>query len=263
MTTEPTALLTIQDSIATITLNRPQALNAVTTDMVERVGKALERCRAEDIRAVVITGAGRAFCAGADLRGMAGEREPSRSPVMGLAQLIHTRIITGIRNLPKPVVGMVNGAAAGAGLGIALACDLRVASEDARFIMAFGGIGGSADSGTTYFLPRLIGPARTAELHFLNEPLPAQRALEWGLVNRVYSPTELAGKTQELAKRLAAGPTAAYGRLKRLLNATWGHGLEEHLQDEAEAIAASGATEDWAEGVRAFVEKRPPVFRGR
>lgn len=265
---EPTVLFEAKDNIATITLNRPQALNAFTMELLEAMGQALMRCKDPAIRAVVLTGAGRAFSAGADVREMASVLEAQGSEglvrhIRRLVDAVHQLAILPIRQLPKPVVGAINGAAVGGGLGLALACDLRVASDTARLVMAFPGIGASADSSTMYMLPRLIGQARALEMHFLNEPVDAPRALQLGLFNLVVPPAELNAKVGELARKLASGPTLAYARAKQLASDTWNLSLREHLLSEGDAITESSGTADFREGVRAFVEKRPPVFRGQ
>ncbi|MBM3945887.1 MAG: enoyl-CoA hydratase [SAR202 cluster bacterium] len=265
---DPTVLLDVRDAVATITLNRPQALNSYTLEMADALGDAIARCKDDAVRAVVVTGAGRAFCAGADLREVTrtvaerGEKAATEA-VNQLATRIHAMVILPLRRLRKPTIAMVNGAAAGAGAGLALACDLRIASEEARFVLAFSGVGLAMDSGTSYFLPRLIGSGRSAELHFLNEPIDAARALALGLVNAVAPSSELAAKASELAKRLAVGPTAAFARTKDLLETTWTATLQQQLSAETQAITDTAGTADFFEGVGAFSERRIATFRGR
>lgn len=265
---ESTVLLEIKEAVATITLNRPQSLNAYTIELADALGDAIARCQDDGVRAVVVTGAGRAFCAGADLRDLTrtlADRGDKAAPeVVGqLAARIHARVIFPLRRLRMPVIAAVNGAAAGAGVGLALACDLRIAAEEARFVLAFGGVGLTMDSGTSYFLPRLVGHARAAELYLLNEPLDAQRALSLGLVSAVAPLAELPTRAHELALRLANGPTYAFARTKDLLEATWSGTLQQQLAAETQAIADAAGTADFREGVRAFLERRPPSFRGQ
>ena len=168
-----------------------------------------------------------------------------------------------IRRLPKPVIGSINGVAAGGGFSLALACDLRIASEEARLVMAFARIGATADGGSTYLLPRIVGQARAMEIYLTNQVLTAQRALEMGLVNEVVPATELAQRTAELAQRLASGPTAAFARTKALMEAGWTSDLASQMKGEAEALANMGHTDDFREGVSAFVNKGTPQFQGQ
>ena len=265
---DPTVLFEVKDKVATITLNRPQALNSFTMELMEATGQALTRCQDPAIRAVVLTGTGRAFSAGADVREMAsvlGAQGPDglvRS-IRRLVDAVHWLVVLPMRQLPKPIIGAINGEAVGGGLGLALACDIRIASEDARLVMAFPGIGASADSSTMYMLPRLIGQARALEMYFLNEHVDARRAMELGLFSAVVPPAELTAKADELAHKLASGPTLAYARAKQLVNDTWDWSLREHLLSEGDAITESSGTADFREGIRAFVEKRPPLFKGQ
>ena len=256
-----------EDGVATITLNRPEARNAITPDMMQGLARALEQCAKDSVRAVVITGGSRAFCAGADVgeftRALEGGPPALSRHLEDQAGLLHHGVILKIRELQKPVIASVGGVAAGAGVGLALACDLRIAAEGARFVLAYSNIGATADGGSTYFLPRLIGPGRTMELYLMNEPVNAQRALELGLVNRVVPSDELDTETAELARRLATGPTLAYGRVKTLIDKLGSsERLESQLDDETRAISEITRTRDFQEGITAFVEKRPPEFRG-
>jgi 2-(1,2-epoxy-1,2-dihydrophenyl)acetyl-CoA isomerase len=264
---EAHVLLQIDGRVATITLNRPQALNAIIPPMMDQFQEALERSQGAGVRAVVVTGAGRAFCAGADVKSFAAAmaQDPKAMPgfVQGLAAGLHRKIILPLRRFPAPVLAAVNGPAAGAGLSLALACDLRIAAEEARLTMAYSGIGATADGGSSYYLPRLIGQARAMELYLLNPQLPARWALELGLVTEVVPQADLAARARELAMGLAQGPTWAYRRVKALMDATWNATLEEQLEREADAIGEAAATGDMAEGIRAFVDKRAPQFSGR
>ena len=259
---------TRRDTLAVITLNRPEARNALTPDMVAEFGKAIADCHRPEIRAVMITGTGGAFCAGADVKdfvdNLEGDGPGGLSQHLGqLAGSLHQDIIMGIRQLEKPVVAAVNGVAAGAGFSLALCCDLRVASADARFIMAYAGIGCTADGGSTYMLPRLVGLGRAMEIYMASQPIGAEYARELGLVNQVCPAENFDRQSLEMATRLAQGPTVAYGRVKALFDNSWAATLEEQLEAETEAISNIVFTGDFQEGVKAFTQKRMPWFQGR
>ena len=247
--------------VATITLNRPDALNALTVSMKQELLAALRRLEADqEARALILTGAGRAFCAGQDLR----ERlQPDAAPLGVEVRERYNPIVRLMRSMAKPIVGAINGVAAGAGASLAMACDLRVAAETASFALAFGRVGLIPDSGATWFLPRLVGATRAAELALLNEPVSAADALRLGLVGRVVAPEQLAAEAKAVAGRLAAGAPRAIELTKRALNAAWEHDLEAALELEAELQDAAGRTSDHQEGMAAFLEKRPPRFTGR
>ncbi len=255
-----TLLFDVSDGVATLTLDRPEALNAVNDQMGRELLDALRTCgRNAEVRAVVLTGSGRAFCAGQDLKEV---EEGSRS----YGRIVRSRynpIVLAIRRLERPVVAGLNGIAAGAGVSLALACDLVVASEGARLTMAFSRAGLVPDSGSTYWLPRLIGYHRAFELMALAEPLTARQAHHLGLVNRVVEDGELPGAARELALRLASGPTAALAYTKRALDQALDSSLEEALEYEAHMQELAGRTRDHREGIAAFVEKREPRFEGR
>ncbi|HTK44855.1 MAG TPA: enoyl-CoA hydratase-related protein [Patescibacteria group bacterium] len=246
--------------VATVTLHRPDALNALTVPMKQALLAAfrrLERDRA--VRAVILTGAGRAFCAGQDLR----ERlEPGAAPLGVEVRERYNPIIRAMRGMPKPIVGAINGVAAGAGASLAMACDIRVASEAATFALAFGRVGLVPDSGATWFLPRFVGAARASELALLNDPVGAEDALRLGLVGRVVAADRLAAEAGAIAARLAAGAPRAIALTKRALNAAWDHDLEAALEYEAHLQDLAGRTKDHAEGMAAFMDKRPPRFSG-
>jgi 2-(1,2-epoxy-1,2-dihydrophenyl)acetyl-CoA isomerase len=253
-------LLTETDaSVVTITLNRPDALNALNSTMRRELLAAFKAARRDDgIRAVVLTGAGRGFCSGADLRGGSGERQ-----FRHVLTSEYNPLIEAMRALPKPVVASVNGVAAGAGVSLAFAADLVVAADDARLIPAFGRIGLVPDSGLTRTLVRAMGRHRALEILLGERQLGADDAHAAGLVAAVVPADRLAGTTRELAQRLAAGPTRGIALTKRLVNAAEDASLIDGLAAEAALQELAGRTEDHAEGVAAFGEKRDPAFRGR
>jgi 2-(1,2-epoxy-1,2-dihydrophenyl)acetyl-CoA isomerase len=247
------------DGVATLVLDRPDSLNALNAAMRRELLAAFRTfSRDDEVRVVVLTGEGRAFCAGADLRGGSGEREFRR-----VLTTEYNPLVRAIRDLPKPVVAAVNGVAAGAGMSLALACDLVYAAEDARFVLAFGRIGLVPDSGATRTLVRGLGRHRAARLIFTGEPLSAAEALDAGLVAEVVPAADLRARVAEVAAELAAAPTRAIGLAKRLVNRAEDATLDESMADEASLQAVAGRTEDHAEGVAAFAEKREPRFVGR
>ena len=252
--------------VATITLNRPEARNALSPQMLEEMDQALDKCRAGDVRAVVLTGNGGAFCSGADVRDFVralGDGPQRLSDhLRSLADRLHRSVVLRIRSLPKPVIASIQGVAAGGGFSMTLACDLRIASQDARLFMAYANIGATGDGGSTYFLPRLVGTGRAMEAYMMNQPISAPRALEMGLVNLVVPADELEQHTREVAQRLASGPTHAYGRMKALMDRAWDSDLASQLDEETRAISDAALTGDFQEGITAFVEKRAPKFRG-
>jgi 2-(1,2-epoxy-1,2-dihydrophenyl)acetyl-CoA isomerase len=247
------------EGVLTLTLDRPEALNALDRPLKSELLAAF-RAAAQDgaVRAVVLTGAGRAFCAGQDLR----EAGLSGAAIGREVRERYAPLILAIARLEKPVVAAVNGVAAGAGLSLALACDLRLASIAASFLCAFGRVGLVPDSGLSWFLPRLVGPGRAAEMVLTTEPVDAATAERIGLVNRVVAADALVAEAQALAARLAAGPPIALGLAKRALARGLVADLEAVLEYEAELQTAAGRTRDHAEGVAAFLEKRPARFRG-
>lgn len=252
-------------AVATLTFNRPQAMNSLSRDIMTESSEALAICEnSADIRVVIIRGEGRAFCAGADVNGLSELSGDSGARMLyQVVEETHDRLIMPIRRMAKPVIAAVNGVAAGAGLGIALSCDLRVAAEEARFVMAYSNVGISPDCGASFFLPRLVGPAKAMELYLFNEVLTAQQAHNLGIVNRVAASSELMSTVQEMAQRLAQGPTAAYSQTKQLISRSFANDLASHLKDEALSVGNCAATHDHAEAVKAFLAKRPPQFKGR
>ena len=256
----------VKDGVAVLTLNRPERLNAMSRPMLDALLEALPRL-AEDpaVGAVVLTGAGRGFCAGGDVKAMAEGQELGGDTLEEKAQALRGRMEVSrwLHELPKPTVAMVRGAAAGAGLSLAMACDLRIAGDSARFGTAFARVGYSGDFGGSFFLTQLVGTAKARELYFTADLLDAQQALTLGLVNRVVPDARLEEETLELAGRLARGPRIAYRYMKRNMNAAETGTLKEMLDLEAWHHTRCGLTEDHREAARAFVEKREPVFRGR
>lgn len=253
--------------VATITLNRPESRNALTPEMIAALGQAIETCNAPPIRAVLLTGAGGAFCAGADVKQLAdtldqGGPEAIAQHIRRLADALHHQVVLPLCRLPKPVVAAVNGPAAGAGFSLTLAADVRLAAQSARFLMAYANIGAPADGGSTWLLPRLLGAGRAMELYLASQPVGAPRALELGLVSQVCPDDELPRHAQETAQRLAAGPTAAYARVKQLYHQSWHRALESQLDAETEAFAQTALTRDFQEGIKAFAARRQPWFQG-
>jgi 2-(1,2-epoxy-1,2-dihydrophenyl)acetyl-CoA isomerase len=250
---------TREDAVLTITLNRPDVLNALNRSMHEGLGTALREARDPDVRAVVLTGAGRGFCVGQDL----GEfREGAEDVADRLRTLYHPNILA-IRALEKPVIAAVNGAAAGAGLSLACACDIRLAADSATFVPAFINIGLVPDSGGTYFIHRLLGYARAFEWMAGGRRLTAAEAQAWGLVSEVVEADALPARAAEVAQTFAALPTKGVGMTKQLFDAAGQSTLDEQLELEAQLQAAATKTEDFAEGLAAFLEKRQAVFKGR
>jgi 2-(1,2-epoxy-1,2-dihydrophenyl)acetyl-CoA isomerase len=264
---ETVNLLRAPDGAARIELNRPASMNAWNRQLGLDLLEAIQTVAADDtVRAVLITGAGRAFSSGADLKdlGAREERTPAGRPDvrMVLTERYHP-IITGIREMPKPVVSAVNGPAVGIGLSLALAADLVVARESAYFLLAFVNIGLVPDGGSSLFVPSRVGMARASEMAMLGEPIPARQALEWGLINRVFADAEFETKADELLRRLAAGPTRSYAGTKRQLNHWLYTRMEEQLELEADVQDEMAHSDDFLEGVTAFMEKRRAAFGGR
>ena len=260
----PEMLESVTDRVATLTLNRPERLNALSTPMLDGLLEALPRLAADPgVAVVILTGAGRGFCAGGDVKNMA--EGSSQLGMEDAVQRLRARMEVSrlLHEIPKPTIAMVNGPAAGAGLAMALACDLRVASASARFITAFAKVGFSGDFGGSYFLSKLVGTGKARELYYTGGQLSAAEALALGVANRVVADAELADDTMMLAKELARGPGIALGLMKQNFNSAETGTLSELLDLEALHQVRTARTEDHQEAARAFVEKRPPVFKGR
>ncbi|MGH7949365.1 MAG: enoyl-CoA hydratase/isomerase family protein [Candidatus Binataceae bacterium] len=248
----------VRDGVGHLRINRPDAANSLNSTVAAELMDAMVRCEDDRaVRAVVVGGTGRFFCAGADLKGFFSESEGLKSRV----SVFHA-VISRIVRAEFPVIAAVNGAAAGAGMGLACACDLAVAGESAKFTMAYARIGLSPDGSTTYFLPRLIGMRRALELAYANRTLSAREALEWGLVTRVVADDRLESEAHALAAQLASGPTRAFGAAKRLMHAGWTTPLETQIDAELRMIGEMARTEDAREAIAAFVAKRAPKFTG-
>lgn len=253
--------------MAVITLNRPEARNALSADMVASLGDAIKTCSAADVRAVIIKGAGGYFCSGADVKGFVDQLEQKgpeglHRSLEELAGALHRDVILEIRRLEKPVIASVSGVAAGAGFSLMLACDVRIAAIDTRFVMAYANIGATPDGGSTYFLPRLVGAGRAMDIYLTSQPISAEKALEMGLVSQICPSADLDQHTLDTANRLAEGPTSAYGRAKALFDGSWDSDLATQLEAETEAISHRALTKDFQEGIRAFSDKRRPRFQG-
>ncbi|HLL31339.1 MAG TPA: 2-(1,2-epoxy-1,2-dihydrophenyl)acetyl-CoA isomerase PaaG [Allosphingosinicella sp.] len=250
----------IGGGIARLTLNRPDRLNSFTVEMHEEVADALSKL--EGARVLVLTGAGRGFCAGQDLN----DRAVAPGQSVDLGESVERRynpLIRTLTGLPFPVIARVNGVAAGAGANIALACDIVVAAKSARFIQSFASIGLIPDSGGTWALPRLVGQARALGLALTAEPLPAEKAAEWGLIWKAVDDERLDEEVDGLAARFAAAPTLGLARIKKMIRESWGHSLDEELTLQRDAMRDLGFSDDYREGVAAFMEKRKPNFTGK
>jgi len=259
-----TVQLEMRDAVAIVTLNRPDALNALTVTMAGDFKNAFAAAADQGARAIILTGAGRAFCAGGDLREMQQiAKQEGRLDAFfdEPLRLLHECVLL-IMQAPLPVIAAVNGAASGAGFNLALACDLVIAGESAKFNQAFVRIGLTPDCGGSFALPRLVGTKIAAELLMTGDVVPAARAAELGMINSVVADSELMNSALKLAERLAAAPTAAIGRIKNLLQASATNDIAAQLELERTTQIQSGQTNDFKEGVAAFLEKRPPIFSG-
>ena len=255
--------LEVRDGVACLTFNRPKVGNAMSPLMARELSDAAIRCDDDPaIRAVVLTGAGKLFCAGGDLGMFAEAGAGAKSMLKAMAGDLHMALSRLARMAP-PVIAAVNGAAGGAGMSIVMAADLAIAAQSAKFTMAYTNAGLSPDGSSTFYMPRKIGDRRARELMLTNRVLTATEAEAWGVVNQVVPDGEALSTAMTLAGRLALGPTRAFGAVKTLLNETFEHGLEAQMELEARAIAELSVSEDGQEGIRAFMEKRKPKFSGR
>jgi 2-(1,2-epoxy-1,2-dihydrophenyl)acetyl-CoA isomerase len=256
-----TILFDVNNGVATLTLNRPDVYNAFNEQLSSDVNDALKKtAKDKSIRVLIITGAGKAFCSGQDLKSISGNKNRS------LSESLYKRynpMIKAIRNLPIPVVCKLNGVAAGAGCSLALACDMIYASENASLIEVFVNVGLVLDSGSSYFLPRLIGSARAFELATLGSKVSAQQAADWGMINKVVNLEELDNEVNMVANYYASAPTKAIGLMKKMLNKSFSSDLDSMLEYEAYCQEIAGRSEDYHEGVSAFVDKRKPNFKGK
>lgn len=255
----------LNKNVSTLSMNRPDALNALSRQLTVDMTAAIHRAIKDNARAVILTGNGRAFCSGGDLREMKSMWESEgridaflEHPLAALHELVKL-----IRETPIPFVAAVNGVCAGAGVNLALACDIVIAAEDASFREAFVRIGLSPDCGGTFFLPRAVGEKHAAELFMTGDAVTAQRALQIGMINSIADEGELTNDAVKMATKLAAGPTAAIGRIKRMLNATYSNDLAAQLDLEHECQLESGKSDDFKEGINAFFEKRAPNYTGK
>lgn len=263
---EATVTVERHEQLAIVTLNRPDKLNALSLALLDELHMALDELAAdESVRCLALTGAGRGFCAGADLTDPQTQQQlGTRRPDLGrpLRQYYHG-ILTLLRTMPKPVIAAINGTAAGAGLNIALACDLMLAARGAKLIQAFINIGIVPDAGGTWTIPRLIGRARATEWMMSGEPLLAEQALEWGLLNAVVEPDALIETAMTRGHRMAAQPTLALAAIKRLMDSSWESDFSAQLELEARTQTVLGRSADAREGIMSFVQKRAPDFQGR
>ncbi len=251
-----------KDNIAKITLDRPDSANALNIDLARDLMQASLECDEDaDIRAVVLTGNGRMFCAGGDLKSFAAQGARLPAHLKEVTTYLHGAVSRFAR-MDAPLIGAVNGTAAGAGMSIACSCDIVFAGESAKFTMAYTRAGLTPDGSSTYFLPRIVGMKRALELAITNRLLSAKEAAEWGIVNRVVPDADLLAEAEKLATELAAGATGAFGGAKRLLHTGWTETLETQMENETQSIAARSKTDDGKEGIAAFIEKRAPHFNG-
>ena len=258
-----TLLFDVRDNVAHLTLNRPDAANSINENMGKDLMHAALRCDEDpEIRAVLISGAGKIFSGGGDLKDFISKGDQLPYHIKEITTYLHAAI-SRLTRMDAPVVAAVHGAVAGAGMSIAIACDIVVAAETTRFMVAYTRAGLVPDGSSTYFLPRIVGLKRALELTLTNRMFSAQEALQWGLVTRVVPDNELLVQARAIAVQLAAGPTRAYGISKRLLHSGWMETLETQMENESQAIANSARTLDAREGITAFLEKRPPKYKGK
>ena len=257
--------LDIDGTVAILKLDHQEVMNAVSMDMLGGLTEAMDAIeeRRNEVRCVVLTGAGRAFCTGANLQGRGQQQKPGKSNAGAALETGFHPFLRRLQNLHCPLVTAVNGPAAGAGMSFALMGDMILVARSAYFLQAFRRIGLVPDCGSTWILPRLIGKARSVELSLMGERLPAEKALEWGLINRVYDDGELMGEAMKLARELASGPTVALSLIRQLYWESPENSFEDQLNFEFRSQRVAGASEDFREGVTAFLEKRPAKFAGK
>ena len=256
-------LTSLEQGIQTITLNRPEKYNSFTEPMALELQKAFQDAESDDVRCVILKANGKAFCAGQDLPEVVERAKDSSYELADTVRTTYNPIIRAIRKLEKPVVCAVQGTAAGAGANIAFACDIVVAAKSAQFIQAFSKIGLIPDSGGTWFLPRLAGFARTNAMYMLDEKISANQAVELGLIYKAVDDENLENETDSIAQKLASMPTKGFGIYKRAMNETFSNNLDQQLELEANLQTEAGNTDDYKEGVEAFLEKRKPVYKGK
>jgi 2-(1,2-epoxy-1,2-dihydrophenyl)acetyl-CoA isomerase len=255
----PTVLKETKNNILYLTLNRPDSLNAFTTEMLMELQKAFKEAESDNIRCVVITGAGKGFCSGQDLKDFESEKKTFKEAL----EVKYNPLIMSMVNLPKPIICGINGTAAGAGLSLALACDFRIAVESAQLIEIFIGVGLVPDSGSSFILPRIVGLAKAFQMCTTGERISAANAKSIGLVNVVVQTNEvLKIALDRYAKKFASAPTKSIGMIKRILNSSFEKNIDEVLKEEAIAQDAAGNSNDYREGVNSFLEKRKPSFKG-
>ena len=258
----------IMDGVGIITMDRPESRNALIPDMVAEMGEAIQACKRTAVRAVLLTGSGGGFCSGADLKFVVESlenqaQEGLQEYIRTLASDLHTKVVLELQRLEKPVVASINGVAAGAGFSLMLGCDIRIAANSARFLMAYANIGAPADGGSSYLLPRLVGAGRAMELYLASQPTGAPAALEMGLVTQLVEEDSLHRHAMETTVRLAQGPTTAYAKVKGLFNSSWDNDLATQLDAETETFAEVALTADFQEGIKAFTERRQARFEGK
>jgi 2-(1,2-epoxy-1,2-dihydrophenyl)acetyl-CoA isomerase len=261
---QPVLIEALEGGVLTLTLNRPERMNALNVALGEALGRAVGRTAADNAcRVVLITGAGKGFCAGADLTDRTIKPGEARPDLGESLDKRYNPLIRAMRSLPKPIVCAVNGAAAGAGANFALACDIVLAAKSANFLQAFARVGLIPDAGGTWVLPRLVGDARARALMMLADPISAEDAAAWGMIYRVVDDDQLMGEAHILAERLAAGPTHAYGLMKRAFAGSFVNSLNAQLDLERDLQREAGKADEFVEGVTAFLEKRKPNFRAK
>lgn len=253
----------LQNSVLTITLSRPDKYNSFTEPMAFELQEELEKAQSDKVRAVILNANGKAFCAGQDLPEVVERAKEKNYELAHTVKTTYNPIILAIRNLEKPVICAVQGTAAGAGANIAFACDITIASKEAVFVQAFSKIGLIPDSGGTYFLPRLLGIARTNALYLLDEKISAEKAVELGLIYKATEHDKLEEEVNSVASKLAKMPTSGFGLYKKAINQTFSNNLEQQLKLEAKLQSEAGKTDDYNEGVAAFLEKRKPEYTGK